>query len=177
MFGINQKVVYPGHGVAIVQRIIEKHLGGSVVYFYELKFVSKDMTILVPVDNVSSVGVRELAGQRIVENIYSYLVLDDGRAIHHDAVASSWNKRSKKYQMLLRSGDLLDVAKIYKDLSALACVKELSFGERSLLAQTENMLAQEIAFVQICSEEEVVTKLRSYFMTPAVASVSRQATL
>lgn len=161
MFSINQKVVYPGHGVAIIQSILEKCLGGSSVFFYELRFLEKDMTILLPVNNVSNVGVRELASSQTIETLYKLVATKDIKTSVHDVSSSSWNKRSKRYQGLLRSGDLLEIAKIYRELSYIACHKELSFGERGLLTQTEQLLAQEIALVEGRTEHDVSITLRA----------------
>lgn len=177
MFSINQKVVYPGHGVAVIQSILEKNLGGSAAYFYELRFIEKDMTILLPVNNVSNVGVRELASSQTIELLYQLVATKDIKASIQDMSASSWNKRSKKYQTLLRSGDLLEIAKIYRELSYIACHKELSFGERSLLGQTEQLLAQEIALVEGRSEQDVALSLRSTCAYIPAAAQHRQITL
>ena len=46
MFSIGDKVVYPGHGVAQISRIVEKIVAGNVSHFFELTFINKDMTIL-----------------------------------------------------------------------------------------------------------------------------------
>lgn len=177
MFGINQKVVYPGHGVAIVQRILEKSLAGKIAYFYELKFVHKDMTILVPVDNIASVGVRELSSIQQVTLVYGFLRAPAVKISQQDLTASSWNKRSKKYQFLLRTGDIFEIAKIYKDLSFIASFKELSFGERALLAQTEGLLVQEIAFVENRAEQDVAEQIRTSCLAAPHMPQPRQATI
>ena len=43
MFSQGEKVVYPGHGVARVCRVVEKNVGGQVSGFFELRFLNKDM--------------------------------------------------------------------------------------------------------------------------------------
>ena len=58
MFEVKDKVVYPGHGVAIIDEIIEKQIAGTNVNFFKLTFLYKDMTILLPVHNIQSSGVR-----------------------------------------------------------------------------------------------------------------------
>jgi len=58
MFIRNEKVVYPGHGVAVISAVIEKKIAGRVLQFFELRFLNKDMTILVPTDNAIAVGIR-----------------------------------------------------------------------------------------------------------------------
>lgn len=164
MFALNEKVVYPGHGVARVSAIFERIVGGRVTHFYELKFIHKEMTILVPVDNLACVGVRCVCAPNTIRELFTILTAPMIKDPMDELTISSWNKRSKKYHALLRSGDLLEVAKIYRDLRYIALHKELSFGERALLAQAEILLAEEIALVESVDHEAAIQRLRSLVM-------------
>ena len=70
MFSLHEKVVYPGHGVAQINRILKRRIAGKITSFFELEFLNKDMTILVPVDNISSVGIRQLCSQEKITDIF-----------------------------------------------------------------------------------------------------------
>ena len=59
MFKIGDKAVYPAHGVGIIEEIQYKVIGGSKRMFYVLRILEKDMTIMIPKDNVQNVGLRE----------------------------------------------------------------------------------------------------------------------
>jgi CarD family transcriptional regulator len=146
MFVRNEKVVYPGHGVAIISSIIEKKIAGKISQFFELRFLNKDMTILVPTDNAIAVGIRPLSSADHINSIFKKLS-QPAVVKNHDAVVSNWNKRNKEYQGKLRSGDLLEIGAIYRDLRHIEHYKELSFGEKSLLQQTESLLVEEISIV------------------------------
>lgn len=162
MFILNEKVVYPGHGVAQIYRIIEKKVAGVDTQFFELKFINKEMTVLVPISNVSAVGIRRLSSDINIKAMFDLLsepVIDT----HHESVASNWNKRSKGYQFKIRSGDIGQICKIYRDLKHISLKKELSFGEKNLLQQTEALLAEEISLVMAVSEERAIEYLRSLF--------------
>lgn len=160
-FCLNEKVVYPGHGVAQISRIVEKQIAGDRACFFELKFLNKDMTILVPMNNLLSVGVRRLSSTEYISDIFKTL-MQPSTKISYDAV-TNWNKRNKDYQCKLRTGDLQEICKIYRDLKNMSVYKELSFGEKALLQQTETLLAQEISLVQNMDEEKAVEHLRSLF--------------
>ena len=67
--------------------------------------------------------------------------------VHHETVTTNWNKRNKEYQGKIRTGNLREICEIYKDLKHIQCQKELSFGEKNLLHQTEGLLVEEIALV------------------------------
>ena len=146
MFARNEKVVYPGHGVAIINCIIEKKIAGRISQFFELRFLNKDMTILVPTDNAAEVGIRPLSSAEHINAIFKRLA-QPAVVKSPDAAVSNWNKRNKEYQGKLRSGDLLEICAIYRDLRHVEHHKELSFGEKSLLQQTELLLVEEIAIV------------------------------
>lgn len=160
MFALNEKVVYPGHGVAIINRIIEKRIAGKKTDFFELQFLNKDMTILVPVENAVAVGIRALSSQKYINDILKMLS-EPGKTHTCDPSVTNWNKRNKEYQGKLRTGDLREICSIYRDLKQIETQKELSFGEKSLLHQTESLLVEEIALVSNLGEEKAVERLRS----------------
>jgi len=165
MFALNDKVVYPGHGVARVNRIIERTVCGNLTHFYELKFLNKEMIILVPLDNLSSVGIRSLSSRDYIQDVFKTLMIPAKKcSTGCDFNTSSWNKRNKKYQSCLRSGDLVEISKIYRDLHYLSQEKELSFGERNLLVQTEALLAEEISMVEEVGKDNAVNQLRACFV-------------
>jgi CarD family transcriptional regulator len=170
MFLLGEKIVYPGHGVAKVNRIVEKIIAGSISKFYELTFLNKEMQILVPINNAESIGIRRLCSSDRVNDIFTILSCPVKDTKNRLIVSNNWNKRNKEYQSKLRTGDLRDISQIYRDLKHLEQYKELSFGEKNLLQQTEGLLAQEIAIVtDIGSEEQAVQRIRSticYTMNP-----------
>ena len=129
IFCVNEKVVYPGHGVAQINRIVEKQVAGNRACFFELKFLNKDMTILVPTHNLTSVGIRRLSSTEHITDIFKILAQPSQR-LSYDAV-TNWNKRNKDYQCKLRTGDLQEIRKIYRDLKNMSVYKELSFGGKS----------------------------------------------
>ncbi len=158
MYSQNEKVVYPGHGVAIINRILERKMGGKTTRFYELRFINKDMTILVPLDNLNSIGIRKLSSQKDIGKLFKMFA--EPLIPHQNEVALNWNKRNKEYQGKIRSGKLNEICEIYRDLKHIEKQKELSFGEKSLLHQTELLLAEEIAFVCDIHTENAMHQLR-----------------
>ena len=166
MFTLNVKVVYPGHGVALISRIIEKMVGDVKISFFELKFLNKEMTILVPLHSCDMAGIRKLSSNENIDAVFKLLAQtttfqDD----HSNAIINNWNKRSKDYQCKLRTGDIEEIGKIYRDLQIKfkAATKELSFGEKALLRQTETLLVEEISLVLEMNAEKAIEQLRSPF--------------
>src|ERR1700722_12383987 len=159
MFSLKEKVVYPGHGVAEVTRILEKKVGIRKSSFFELKFLNKDMTILVPVENAESVGIRPLSSSQSINDIF--MILSQPAVFRSaDAPTVNWSKRNKEYLGKLRTGDLKEICAIYRELRHIAGRKELSFGERSLLQKTEVLLAEEISIVENIAHDQAVERVR-----------------
>lgn len=161
-FELNEKVVYPGHGVAKINRIVEKVISGKTTTLYELRFINKEMTILVPVNSLEVNGIRPLSSQDSIEVVFELLSQPSPRKAHQQ-VTSNWKHRNKAYQGKLKENNLRATAEIYRDLKSIELNKELSFCEKNLLLQAEMLLAQEIAHVQKIGEEKAIEHLRSFF--------------
>lgn len=175
IYTLNEKVVYPGHGVAQINRVIEKSFGAANAKFYELKFLNKEMTILIPVETQETYGIRPLSNEKQIAAAFELLA--EPAVSKKNCATSSWSKRNKQYQYRIKTGDLMEITKIYRDLQCMSQEKDLSFGERNLLNQTEALLVEEISLVQNLVEEQVIQTLRSIFIvqynTNQVASVTQ----
>jgi len=149
-FKVNERVVYPSHGVAVIDDIVEKQVGGTPMHFYKLSFIYKDMTVLIPVNNTGQTGVRQLNLPHAIDEAltqYSASVMQQ-RFEDLEVNPTVWSKRQKDYQMRLQAGDFVGVLAIYQELMYIAQQKELSFGEKTLLQTTEELLAQEIMVIK-----------------------------
>lgn len=179
MFKVKEKVVYPGHGVAEIVEIVEKVVAGNSIDFFKLKFMHKDMTVLMPVNNAPHMEIRRLSSKACVKKALNQLMQPPERKLENlDFTPSGWNKRNKDYQLKIQGGELLDLAKIYRDLMFVAKQKELSFGERNLLQLTEDLLVQEIEIVEGKERNAVLNEIRSLFkdyVSFSTKDMSRQA--
>jgi CarD family transcriptional regulator len=164
MFKVKEKVIYPGHGVALIEEVVEKVVAGSKINFFKLQFLYKDMTVLVPVNNAPHVAIRHLSSDSEIKKVFNELAKQPERKLESmDFTPSGWNKRNKDYQLKIEGGALIDLAKVYRDLMFVARQKDLSFGERNLLQIAEDLIAQEVEIVSQCDRPSVVRKIRSPF--------------
>lgn len=163
MFLLHEKVVYPGYGVAVINRLVERLVVNKKTNFFELKFYNKDMTVLIPEDRLESIGVRKLSTLVEVEKMFHHLSNFSARDIITEHNASTWNKRNKEYQSKLRSGLLFQISSIYKELNLINLDKELSFGERNLFNQIEFLLIEEVSSINDETVENLRLKLRHPF--------------
>ncbi|MBP6892348.1 hypothetical protein KBB68_02080 [Candidatus Babeliales bacterium] len=163
MFLVNEKVVYPGYGVAFISKLVKRLISGKQTSFYELKFFNKDMAVLVPEDRLEAVGIRRLSSQQDLESMFQVLSEPIAKT-DHEVGLNNWNRRNKKYQLNLRSGDLIKICQIYKDLQVISQTKELSFGERNLKSKIEQLLIEEISVVKNIDREKALKFLQKTFL-------------
>ena len=163
MFSLKEKVVYPGHGVAQIDRIVEKTIGGCSTKFIELTVLSTHMTVLIPLENLNETGIRRISSNENIEHMFKLLEEPVHKVVEKniDAAVANWSKKNKAYQCAIRTGDLEEVCRIYRELTQIAVQKDLSFGEKSLLHKTENLLVEEIALATNTHTEEARDRLRT----------------
>ena len=73
MFKVGEKVVYPAHGVGVIQSVQTRVISGTEKTFYMLRILENDMTIMIPTENVASVGLRRIIGKDTVNKVYRIL--------------------------------------------------------------------------------------------------------
>jgi len=148
-FAIGDKVVYPNHGVGVIEQISSRTIGPNVHKFYLLKIKASSLKVEVPFNNVGTVGLRPVVKNGEVAKIISFLV--DGKCDNH----TDWKFRFKENSDKMRTGSLLDVAVVLKGLLLLARTKPLSFREKKMLERARYLLVSELAMARNVEEPEV----------------------
>lgn len=148
-FQVGDKVVYPNHGVGVIEQISSRTNGPIVERFYLLHIKSSSLKVMVPFHNVSSVGLRRVIRNGEVQKILDYLT--DGKCQNH----TDWKYRFKENSEKMRTGSLLDVAGVLKSLLQLNQSKPLSFREKKMLERARYLLVSELAMARNCHEPEV----------------------
>ena len=57
-FKLGDKVVYPNHGVGVIEQISYGYMNGKSEKYYMLRIVSSGLKVMVPQTNIDSVGLR-----------------------------------------------------------------------------------------------------------------------
>ena len=154
-FHIGDKVVYPNHGVGIIEQISSRTIGASVEKFYLLKIKASSLKVMIPFNNVNSVGLRRVVRNGEIQKILEYLA--DGDCLSN----ADWKYRFKENSDRMRTGSLLEVASVLKSLLMLNQSKPLSFREKKMLERARYLLVSELAMAKNCEEhqiEEMLTK-------------------
>jgi CarD family transcriptional regulator len=148
-FQVGDKVVYPNHGVGVIEQISSRTLGANVEKFYLLRIKASSLKVMVPFHNVENVGLRRVIRNGEIQRIIDFLT--DGKCESH----ADWKYRFKENSDKMRTGSLLEVAGVLKSLLLLNQTKPLSFREKKMLERARYLLVSELAMAKNCDECQV----------------------
>jgi CarD family transcriptional regulator len=152
-FQIGEKVVYPNQGVGIIEQISTRNLTGQPEVFYLLKLNASSLRVMVPISNVTNVGLRKVVKGKDVETVLDFL--RKGRCRTHQ----DWKGRFKENSEKMRSGSLQDVAEVFKSLLVLSQGKSLSFREKKMFDRAWQLLVDEMAVARGHARETIEAEL------------------
>ena len=152
-FEIGDKVVYPNHGVGIIEKISNRLVQGRFERFYLLRICSNDILVMVPTANATDVGLRKIIERTDVDHLLSYL------ASNQFISPRDWKDRFKENSDRMRSGSIVHVAEVFKNLVYLSRVKPLSFREKRMLDRARFLLISELSTVLNLAEMEIEERI------------------
>jgi CarD family transcriptional regulator len=166
---IGDKVVYPNHGVGVIEQISSRTIGATVEKFFTLKIQSSSLRVSIPLGNLHNVGLRRVIKNGEVQKIVDFLT--SGKCENH----TDWKFRFKENSEKMRTGSLLEVAFVLKSLLMLNQSKPLSFREKKMLDRARYLLVSELALAKNQGEdavESILTKalLKSNLKFPEVTA-------
>lgn len=169
-FSVGDKVVYPNHGVGVIEQISSRTIGSTVERFYLLKIQSSSLKVMVPFENVNSVGMRKVVRNGEIQKILDYLC--DGKCDSN----ADWKDRFKENSDKMRTGSLMEVAVVLKSLIQLGQSKPLSFREKKMLERARYLLVSELSMAKAWTEadvEDALTKAlaKSKLRFPEIAAL------
>lgn len=141
MFNVGDKVVYPMHGAGIIEGIEEREILGEKRKYFIMRMPIGDMKVMVPVDNIEEVGVREIIDSTDLERVISIL------KGNKTAMPQNWNRRYRINMDKIKSGDIFEIAAVVRNLLMMDLEKGLSTGERKMLSSAKQMLLSEMVLV------------------------------
>lgn len=157
-FKVGDNAVYPGHGVGRVTAIETKEILGNKQTFYSIQIIETGMKIMIPKDNVASVGLRPIISKDEANKVLEILKEKEVKIDNQ-----TWNRRYREYMEKIKTGSVFEIAEVLRDLFLLKVDKELSFGERKMLDTARTLLLKELTLAT--SENELFgdQEVRSIF--------------
>ncbi len=158
-FAVGDLAVYPAHGVAKVEAIESRELGGQESTFYVLRVLDNNMRVMVPVTKSVQVGLRNLVGDDEIEAVYEIL-----RTRELAVDRTTWNRRQREYTEKIRTGSIFEVAEVMRDLCLLRTGKDLSFGERKMLDTAKGLLLKELSVARDIDPQIIEDEFEEIFV-------------
>ncbi len=152
-FKSGDRVVYPHHGAAVIERTETRELDGKKTKYFVLRAVHDNLTVRVPVAMADEVGMRLPISHEDVEDLFVLLSKRDVRE------PQNWSRRFKNHQEKLRSGDVYQVAEVVRNLRLREKDKGLSAGEKTMYNKARKVLVSELSFALDVSEESAMDQV------------------
>jgi CarD family transcriptional regulator len=147
-FKVGEKLVYPNHGVTVVEQIGESPIMDAGESYYHLRLLATNSRLMVPIRNIDRVGLRRLYQPKEIKGLIS-LLEQKGQKSHTD-----WKGRYRENLEKMKTGRLEDVAEVLKNLNEVQKRKSLSFREKKMYDRAKYLLVSEVAIVKGIPEIE-----------------------
>ena len=153
MFQVGDKIVHPMHGAGVIDSIVSKKVNGVVRDYYILKLPVGGMLVMIPTEHTEEIGVRPVVDRDEADRLIAAMP-----GIEVD-MTQNWNRRYRENMLRIKSGDLMEVARVVKGLMLRDEDRGLSTGERKMLHSAKQILISEIVLSQDSSYEAVEARI------------------
>ena len=161
MFSVGDKVVYPHHGAGTIVNKETKVVLGQTREYLTIKILHNEMTVNVPCDNADKVGLRGVIDQRMVDVVVKALSGDSTE------MPKNWNRRFKHNRDKMKTGDILELAEVVRNLALRDHEKGLSTGEKQMYVKAKKILASELMYAKEMNEDQAHEWLEEVLANPA----------
>ena len=158
-FKVGQKVVYPNHGVTVVEEIGPSAIDGMERTCYHLRLLSNNSKVMVPKDNLDLVGLRPLCEPREIRKLFN--ILEDGKI----EPQKDWKGRYKQNVEKMKTGRITEVAEVLKNLRFVSQRKSLSFREKKMYERARHFIVSEVAHVRGLTEQDAEVQVERALTT------------
>ncbi len=148
MYEVGDKVVYPHHGAGTVVKKETREVLGEKREYLTIQILHNDMTVQVPSENAEKVGLRRVIGEKEVDVVVKALT---GSSTE---MPKNWNRRFKHNRDKMKTGDILELAEVVRNLSLRDHEKGLSTGEKQMFVKAKKILASELMYAKDMDEDE-----------------------
>jgi CarD family transcriptional regulator len=166
LYKIGDKVVYPHHGAGTVVKREKREVLGEKREYLTIKILHNDMTVNVPSENAEAVGLRKVIGEDMVKVVVKALTGGGTQ------MPKNWNRRFKHNRDKMKTGDILELAEVVRNLSLRDSEKGLSTGEKQMFVKAKKILASELMYAKDMDEEEAAEWLDGVLVGSANGSTN-----
>ncbi|MDR3326305.1 MAG: CarD family transcriptional regulator [Rhodospirillaceae bacterium] len=150
-----EHVVYPPHGVGIIESIKLQRVAGYELELFVIIFDRDHMTLLVPVLKARKFGLRKLSSQIIMNTALETL------KNQIKSKKTIWSRRVQEYEAKINSGNPILIAEVIRDLHRNTNQPDQSYSERQIYETATDRLASELAVIECIKTEMAEQKLKN----------------
>jgi CarD family transcriptional regulator len=153
LYKLGDKVVYPHHGAGTVIKKEVREVLGQKREYLTFKILHNEMTVNVPSENAEKVGLRKVRDEKMMDSVYKALTAGSTE------MPKNWNRRFKHNRDKMKTGDILELAEVVRNLSLRDHEKGLSTGEKQMFVKAKKILARELLDAKQLDEDEAAAWL------------------
>jgi CarD family transcriptional regulator len=159
LYKIGDKVVYPHHGAGKIVKKESREVLGTRREYLTIKILHNGMTVQVPSENADAVGLRRVIGEKEVAVVLKALT---GGSTE---MPKNWSRRFRHNRDKLKTGDVLELAEVVRNLSLRDHEKALSTVEKQMFVKAKKILASELMYAKTMGEDECIEWLEEVLST------------
>jgi CarD family transcriptional regulator len=163
-FDIGDNVVYPHHGAGKVLKKETREIFGESREYLTIKILHNDMTVMVPTENASKAGLRQVIDEVTVKKVLNVLADDVSE------MPKNWNRRFKHNRDKIKTGDIYELAEVVRNLALRESEKGLSTGEKQMFTRAKKILASELMYALEMDEDDAESHLDELLANSAEAN-------
>ena len=148
LYKLGDKVVYPHHGAGTIVKKEQREILGEKREYLTIKIVHNDMVVNVPTENAERVGLRQVINEKQVTEVVKALTGSGTQ------MPKNWNRRFKHNRDKMKTGDVLELAEVVRNLALRDHEKGLSTGEKQMFVKAKKILASELMYAKHMDEEQ-----------------------
>lgn len=146
LFQIGDKVVYPIHGAGVIEDLEQKSVDGVLQSYYVLSIPIGNLRISISARNAENLGIRQVMAEEELRSIMS-------KVPELPVVMSeNWNIRYKENMAKIKTGSLLEVCEVFRNLRLREKGRSLSSAEKKVLSTAKQIILSEIILSHNCDK-------------------------
>jgi CarD family transcriptional regulator len=154
IFEKGQFVVYPAHGVGVVECVETQDIAGEKMELLVIVFEKDKMTVRLPMNSSTFKKVRKLCSKEEVEGALEYLRTPT------KTKKMMWSRRAQEYESKINSGDIMSITQVVRELHRTSKQPEHSYSERQIYQEAIDRLMREYAAVAHIDEKQALENLQ-----------------
>ena len=157
-FSVGSPIVHPIHGAGILRQIEKRQMRGRLLSYYIIDFPYSDLgQVMVPVDMAEKVGLRTVSKNSNIDLVFT--TLGEGFSETEEEESKSFHQRYREYLEKIQSGNIEQVAQVYRLLYRRSLIKPLGTKDKALFETARQLLISEIVYAKHVEDDIAKTLL------------------